>query len=130
MMNVDPIRYAWERCKVHVPFPAALARNATASRVATSLTNVHSDPTLPQRVGALDATRAALHSFVVGSSPLGIAEKMEESPADLETCTAWTVISLKKWVFSREGGRRWTSAEAYGRLKWRPRPELNRRPTA
>jgi hypothetical protein len=79
MNTVDPIRYAWKGCNVHVPFPAALARNSTASSVAASLSNAHADPTLVRGVGAMDALQAALRSFiVVGDTPRRLAEKMEE----------------------------------------------------
>jgi hypothetical protein len=66
MSTVDPIRYAWESCNRGVPFPSALRRSATASAVATSLSNAHTDLS-PEAAGAgVSTAQAALHSFVVG----------------------------------------------------------------
>jgi len=78
MSNVDPIRYAWKCCNVHVPFPAALVRGAMSSSVAASLSNAHANPKLALRAAAVDAAEAALHLFIAADTPRRLAEKMEE----------------------------------------------------
>jgi hypothetical protein len=82
MRNVDPIRYAWECCNAHVPFPAALTRGATSSNVAASLSSVHADPTPAGEIATMDA-EAALQSFINGEAPQSLAEKMDE---EIEEC--------------------------------------------
>ncbi len=77
MRNVDPIRYAWECCNLHVPFPPSLTRGAS-SNIGASLSNVHADPTPPREIAAVDAIQAALDSFINGEAPQSVAEKMEE----------------------------------------------------
>lgn len=84
MSNVDPIRYAWECCNSHVPFPPALTRGAPSSTMAASLSKVHVDPTPAGEIAILDAAQAALHAFFNGDAPINgdarqsLAEKMEE----------------------------------------------------
>jgi hypothetical protein len=79
MNNVDPIRYVWKCCNVHVPFPAALGRSATTSSVASSVSNAHADPTLARRVAGVEEAQAALLSFVVGDTTRRLAERSSPS---------------------------------------------------
>lgn len=46
---MDPIRYAWNCCNPHVPFPVVLARSAAATGMVAEL--------LPTREGSLEARR-------------------------------------------------------------------------
>jgi len=66
MKNVDPIRYAWEGCNLGVAFPAALARSATTTSVATILSNAYDEPRVPRAVTGVDAAQTALLSFILG----------------------------------------------------------------
>jgi hypothetical protein len=82
MRNLDPIRYAWQCCNPHVPFPLALTRAAASSNMAASLASVHADPTPPAETATVDAVQAALDSFINGEAPQSVAESTEECAED------------------------------------------------